>query len=768
MRLRLNSDIMGIFPQDIPEVKGLQNVRTEFMNEGELIVILHNIDEEKIIELATHLKEKNIVAQARWRAQWLDHPDTMADLLAYLWWNGSEESVQSMTDRIRKENSQVWLEHSMETLATSLEGQDMAIAARDPFGFMNHPALEGLKDAGVSDSFSSADGMTRLLFLQHQALSTGHAAAQQWINQVNAEIKEWASQNNSSCTWQMTGDPAFVAEIGGAMEHDMKSSIWVTTLIVAALLYYALRRFLAVGGLLLITIGSIVCTLGIASWLIGELSLLACGSAAILTGLIVDFGIMIALATQQADTAETQTRAQLIRPIFWAAATTVLVFAGLGLSGIPGLRQLGILVAIGVSIGAFAMLLFYTPMAQNLFKKRPLVDSPVRFSRSISRRAGVTFTLLIVISCCVVLMKNGLPTMRFHPSLLKPKQSPASAAYDALCEAFPEWGMERVKLVVTATDDEMMLGKINHLADMPLDPARNDFAQGQWWWPNIQRQQLNAKRWANVKGEIPRLMKEGDEVGYAEEGLALSRAVLERIERYTSYKDSFVFPNSAATQEVMKRYLHRNEGGDGALLITLHGAENDWSTDENYEPIRQIALQNDIGIASWALLRKGMQPLVNRELYQLLIPLSIILILLAIYMFRNLTETIVLLATMLLSSLILLTAMSIMGMRWNVINLAAAPLFLGTGIDYGIHMVFAQRHCSGDARTSLRSVQKGVIFCALTTIIGFGSLALSSTEGLSSFGIVVALGVASSAFTSVVLLPFWRKTRSLENATVDF
>jgi hypothetical protein len=235
MRLRLNSDIMGIFPQDIPEVKGLQNVRSEFMNEGELIVVMHNIDEEQIIELATHLKEKNIVAQARWRAQWLDHPDTMADLLAYLWWNGSEESVQGMTDRIRKENSQVWLEHSMETLATSLEGQDMAIAARDPFGFMNHPALEGLKDAGVSDSFSSADGMTRLLFLQHQALSTGHAAAQQWINQVNAEIKDWASKNNSSCTWQMTGDPAFVAEIGGAMEHDMKSSIWVTTLIFALL-----------------------------------------------------------------------------------------------------------------------------------------------------------------------------------------------------------------------------------------------------------------------------------------------------------------------------------------------------------------------------------------------------------------------------------------------------------------------------------------------------------------------------------------------------
>jgi predicted RND superfamily exporter protein len=759
MKLRLDSDIMGIFPQAIPEVQGLQSVRTEFMNEGELIVVMHDINEEQIISLASHLMEKNVVKQARWRAQWLDDPQTMADLLAYLWWNGSEESVKSMTDRLSKDNSQIWLEKSMESLATSLEGQDMAIAARDPFDFMSHPALDGLKDSGVSDSFSSADGKTRLLFLQHKQLPTGHAAAQQWIDEVNREIQQWSEKTSCACNWQMTGDPAFVAEIGGAMEYDMKSSTWVTALIVAGLLYVALRRFLAVGGLLFITLGSVVCSLGIASWLIGELSLLACGSAAILTGLIVDFGIMIALASQQEDAKLAQTRAQLVRPIFWAAATTVLVFACLGLSGIPGLRQLGILVALGVSIGALAMLLFFAPLAQRLFRQRALVQRASGMNLSFPRKMGLSITAVIVLICVGILGVKGLPAMHFDPSLLKPKQSQASAAYDSLCQSFPEWGMERVKLVVTANDDEEMLEKINKLADMPIDEAKHDFAQGKWWWPDAARQKSNAQQWSSVRGEIPRLMDEGDAAGYATEGLVLARAVLERIETYTNQENLWVFPDSAATQEVMKRYLNRHESGGGALLITLHGEEKDWSSDENYAPIREVTQEHQLGIASWALLRKGMQPLVNREVYQLLIPLSVVLMLLAIFMFRNAKDTMVLLLAMIFATLLLLTVMSLMGMRWNVINLAAAPLFLGTGIDYGIHMIFAKRHCDVDHETSLYSVQKGVIFCALTTIIGFGSLALSSTEGLSSFGIVVALGVASSAFTSVVLLPSWRKAR---------
>ena len=324
--------------------------------------------------------------------------------------------------------------------------------------------------------------------------------------------------------------------------------------------------------------------------------------------------------------------------------------------------------------------------------------------------------------------------------------------------------MERVKLVVSADDDKTMSAKIDSLKGMSIAPERHDFSQGKWWWPNLARQQSNAARWASVKGEIPRLLAEGETVGYAEEGMAICRAVLERIERYTQ-SNNLVFPDSAATQEVMKRYLHRHETGGGALLITLHGEETEWSEEENYAPIRQLAKDHQIGVASWALLRKGMQPLVDRELYQLLIPLVIALMLLAIFMFRNVKETLVLLATMLFSSLFLLTIMSLSGMRWNVINLAAVPLFLGTGIDYGIHMIFAQRDAEDEK--SLRGVQKGVIFCALTTIIGFGSLALSSTEGLSSFGIVVSLGVASSAFTSVVLLPLWRKRSHSENTTVD-
>ena len=53
----------------------------------------------------------------------------------------------------------------------------------------------------------------------------------------------------------------------------------------------------------------------------------------------------------------------------------------------------------------------------------------------------------------------------------------------------------------------------------------------------------------------------------------------------------------------------------------------------------------------------------------------------------------------------------------------------------------------------LRHTGRAILIASLTTMIGFGSLALASHRGLSSLGVVLLLGVGSCLITSTLVLP---------------
>jgi len=87
------------------------------------------------------------------------------------------------------------------------------------------------------------------------------------------------------------------------------------------------------------------------------LNAVSLGFAAILLGVTVDYGLVLyqELKTHPADGAE-GARAAAGRGIIWSAITTAAAFGSLALGSLPGLAELGALVAIGVLIGAVVML----------------------------------------------------------------------------------------------------------------------------------------------------------------------------------------------------------------------------------------------------------------------------------------------------------------------------------------------------------------------------------------------------------------------------
>jgi predicted RND superfamily exporter protein len=95
----------------------------------------------------------------------------------------------------------------------------------------------------------------------------------------------------------------------------------------------------------------------------------------------------------------------------------------------------------------------------------------------------------------------------------------------------------------------------------------------------------------------------------------------------------------------------------------------------------------------------------------------------------------------------------LLGLKLNMLNIAVIPLVIGMGIDFGIHIVHRFR-VEKDLETVYLFTGKAVFLSALTTMIGFGSLALiGSFPSIASIGAVLFLGIATCLIATMVLLP---------------
>ena len=121
--------------------------------------------------------------------------------------------------------------------------------------------------------------------------------------------------------------------------------------------------------------------------------------------------------------------------------------------------------------------------------------------------------------------------------------------------------------------------------------------------------------------------------------------------------------------------------------------------------------------------------------------------------FRSLLYAILAAVPLLAGMIWMLGIYPLLGLKLNAINIAVIPLVIGMGIDFGIHIVHRFR-VEKDLETVYLYTGKAVFLSALTTIIGFGSLALiGSFPSIASIGVILFLGIATCLVATIVLLP---------------
>ncbi len=128
--------------------------------------------------------------------------------------------------------------------------------------------------------------------------------------------------------------------------------------------------------------------------------------------------------------------------------------------------------------------------------------------------------------------------------------------------------------------------------------------------------------------------------------------------------------------------------------------------------------------------------------------------------FRNLRDTLLVLATLALSALLTALFAKLWGLSINYANIIALPLLLGVGVSFNVYFVMNFR--AGMRKFLSSATAQAVLFSALTTGTAFGSLAASHDRGTASMGILLLLSLLAVLIATFIFLPAMLYTLSAE------
>jgi lauroyl/myristoyl acyltransferase len=457
--------------------------------------------------------------------------------------------------------------------------------------------------------------------------------------------------------------------------------------------------------------------------------------------------------------------------ILWAAITTMSAFLVLNLGGLPGLGQLGSLVAIGIGVSALVMVMIYLPPlfperrqprpTQTPFRwwnyfiapQEPPVTGIVSAGKS-SHRVAFVLTGLIFLSACAVLCFQR-PGLDRSGNALQPQHGESQTTLD---EMTIELGLppQPLWLIISGHNEAEVYQRLTKAEEL-LNGAVTNQLIGHYLlpdtlWPRAEFQAANRTTAAVLGEKGPSLREATLSAGFNTNAMVLTEELVRTWSRAGESK-SVIWPTNHVSQWLLKRFVARTP--DECLVMGLiYPATNKVDAAELTTLSKQLA-QNHALLSGWELLGSSTLKRVQSRMWQVVTPMVVLVLLSLWFAFRRATEILLGMAVLCLSGVCLLATMSLAGWTWNLMNLMAMPLMLGTGVDYTLFIQLALRRHGGDLIAVRRSVGRALLLCGGTAVAGFGSLAFSSNLGMASLGKVCAVGIGTNMVISVFLLPAW-------------
>ena len=131
-----------------------------------------------------------------------------------------------------------------------------------------------------------------------------------------------------------------------------------------------------------------------------------------------------------------------------------------------------------------------------------------------------------------------------------------------------------------------------------------------------------------------------------------------------------------------------------------------------------------------------------------------LVIIISMAMLRSVRGTVLALSPMVLGVLWTLGMMYVFDLEFNLANVWALPLIIGTAAEFGLNMFlrFQEGRDTGGPWLAQSTVM-AVVLNGFTTMVGFGSLLVAHHRGIFGLGLLLTIGMIASLLSALFVLP---------------
>ena len=669
------------------------------------------------------------------------------------------------------------LEDDLNTLmfpSSSMLSQNIG---RDPLGLFA-PLLEELQQSQQEFRYEMYDGyiftpdMSRAIVMLSSPFGSSETAENARLISLLDEGIERMLTDYPDVKAHIIGGPQIAAQNAQQIMHDCILAVTLAAVLILALLLYAFRR---VRDILLIALSvgwGWLFALGCMALVHDSISMIVVGISSVIIGIAVNYPLhLISHVQHQPDIR--QALREITTPLLVGNITTVGAFLALVPLKSVALRDLGLFASF-LLVGTILFVLIWLP--QTLSNSRPsksplkgdFFTSPLKGGRvgSVEVWRGSPDLLDRLVSVQIerkrwVVAVVAVLTLVFgYFSLSTEFDSDVSninyitedqkAEMETLFKFQPLSNSQTLYLLSTAPDfDEALVrsesrqATIDSLTDAGLIVKHQSVNR---FLPSIAEQRVRLGCWnewvSKHRGILSELNAAATKYGFAEEAFSDFADIIQT--EYTTQSFDYFFP---LTSGAFAGNISRAGQEDATIAEML---------DIRKEDVARVkaALPDAFDIAS---LNSTVADSLSDDFNYVGWACSLVVFLFLWLSFRRIELAIISFIPMAISWIWILGIMSILGIKFNIVNIILATFIFGQGDDYTIFMTEGCISEYERGKPVFASYKRSIILSALIMFIGIGSLIFAKHPALHSLAEVTIIGMFSVVLMAYLIPPLLYK-----------
>ncbi len=579
-------------------------------------------------------------------------------------------------------------------------------------------------------------------------------AATEKADELIEKILVIIHQNEGPEEIYLAGDAYITHYAKNTMGHDLYFLFSLIVLVIIGFLYFCFRSRMGILIPILTVFMSIIWMIGFMACMGYPFSIISIIAPVILVAIGSAYGIHIVNKYYEeirnglrGKKAALNTMSEMNSPTIMAALTTAAGFLTLNTSFVVPIKQFGTSAAFGV-LSAMLLSLTFIPAVLSLEKKLPryikkqsspgILDSflkKVGFST-----AGHPKTVIVISSLIICFFLLGISRINTDADLMRylGKNSPPVQSINKVEDNFG--GTSRLLIEIDAK-------------------GKNEIKE-----PAVLKKILKTEKY------LDSLKYTGDSSSLTDIILEINQVLHDGDENYYTIPET----RRAVAQELL---LFTMQGGSGIDSMVSYNFEKALISTQ-LENVGTLELKNTINKIEDYLKKEFdsdkfnvklvgmpkitlhlMNRILNSQLSSLFYSIIIVLIIVSL-IFASLKIGLICILPLLLTIGINFGIMGYFGIPLDVATATISSIAIGIGIDYAIHFISRYRREIKDKKskrealiTTTKTAGRGIFFNAITLILGFGVLLLSSFHAIFVFGYLICLIMAISSVASLTVIP---------------